>query len=224
MKDKLFVNGVIFDMDGVIFDSERIYIECCMEVAAKYGMTNVEEVSHRCIGTTSVETRRILIEAYGEDFPLDQYWKESTEIFWQVYKKEGHLPVKEGVRELLADISSKKIPIAIGSSTRTDTVRLQLKDAGLLDYFTRIIGGDLVERSKPAPDVFLKAAEALGAEPGQCLVIEDSYNGIRAARAAGIYSVMVPDLLAPNAEMEEKAGEILPSLKDLVGRIFPKES
>ena len=212
--------AVIFDMDGVIFDSERIYLECCIAVGKKYDMKNVEEVCHRCIGTTSAMTRQILVDAYGEDFPADRYTKDTSGLFWERYHAEGQLPVKEGVRELLECLRDQKIPVALASSTRTEVVERQLKDAGLLEFFAKVVGGDQVTRSKPEPDIFLKAAEVMNIQPEKCLVIEDSYNGVRAAVAAGMTPVMVPDLLPPTEEMKEKAWKILPTLTDVRKELF----
>lgn len=127
----------------------------------------------------------------------------------------GRLPLKPGVKELLESLKQKSLRIAIASSTRTQTVREEIRDANLLSFFDEIVGGDMVERSKPAPDIFLKAAEVLEASPESCCVIEDSYNGILAAEAAGMFPVMIPDMLPPDHRMHEKAGLILDSLTEL---------
>ena len=209
-------SAVIFDMDGVIFDSERVYMECCIKAAEKFGAENVEEVVRKCIGVTNEMTMQILREFFGADFPVDDYWKASIGYFWDFYNEHGALPMKKGVVEALTYLKEKGYPLAIASSTKTETVTKQLTDAGIVDFFTLIVGGNMVSRSKPAPDIFLKATELLKVEPGECLVIEDSYNGIKAAYAAGIPVVMVPDLLPPTEEMKEKTVAILPSLLSLV--------
>ena len=206
--------AVIFDMDGVIFDSERLYIECNKEVAARYGVTDldmIEEVSKKCIGVTSEATRRIMQESLGDDFPLDEMWMGAAALF-----KEktigGNLPMKPGVREILDYLKGRGIRIAIASSTKTDVVKRELSEAGILDYFDEVVGGDMIERSKPEPDSFLKAAEVLGVKPEECFIIEDSFNGIRAAHAAGGFSIMVPDILQPDEEISRLAGIVLGSL------------
>ena len=209
-------SAVIFDMDGVIFDSERVYMECCIKAAEKFGAENVEEVVRKCIGVTNEMTMQILREFFGADFPVDDYWKASIGYFWDFYNEHGALPMKKGVVEALTYLKEKGYPLAIASSTKTETVTKQLTDAGIVDFFTLIVGGNMVSRSKPAPDIFLKATELLKVEPGECFVIEDSYNGIKAAYAAGIPVVMVPDLLPPTEEMKEKTVAILPSLLSLV--------
>ena len=162
--------------------------------------------------------RQIFLDYYGADFPYDAYCEERRRNFREKYS-HGRLPLKPGVIELLESLKQKGFLTGIASSTRTETVREEIRDAGLLKYFDVIVGGDQVERSKPAPDIFLKAAENLGAQPGKCCVIEDSYNGILAASAAGMFPVMVPDLLPPNDEMRGKAGLIADSLVE-IRRLF----
>ena len=208
---------VIFDMDGVIFDSERLYIECNKEVGARYGYTDgdfIEEVCKKCIGVTAEATQKIMKDSFGEDFPLDELWAETSALFKE-RSKDGKLPVKPGVEELLTYLKEQGVKTAIASSTKTLTVNRELSDAGLIQYFDNIIGGDMIEKSKPEPDSFLKAMEALGCGPDDCCIIEDSFNGIRAANASGAFSIMVPDILQPTDEIKKLAGTILNSLHDV---------
>lgn len=209
------IDAVIFDMDGVIFDSERVFLECCIEAGKRFNLERVEEVCLLCVGITSEMTEKLLLEEYGPDFPLKEFRGDSMEFFWKRYDEEGQLPVKTGVRELLELLSKQGRPLAIASSTKSDVVKRQLKDAGLLDFFDKVIGGEQVSRSKPEPDIFLSAAKALGVAPEKCLVIEDSHNGIRAAHTAGMIPIMVPDLLPVTDEMKEKAWKIFPSLVEV---------
>ncbi len=210
--------SVIFDMDGVIFDTEQLYIDCCKAVSEKYHMGTDEEVEalcHRCIGVTSAITRRTILDTYGEDFPIEDYFKDSMKVFMERFGDGKHM-IKPGVHELFAYLKEKGYRIALASSTKTAVLTGELDDAGLLQNFDVVVGGDQVTRSKPAPDIFLRAAELLGAEPATCYVIEDSYNGINAAGAAGMHPIMVPDLLPANEEMQEKAEVILGSLNDVI--------
>lgn len=202
----------IFDMDGVIFDSEKLYLQCCIEAAEIFGINDIEEVVLSCIGLTTEKTHERYRQAYGDDFPLEEYWKEATSRFRK--KAEGGLlPVKDGAGEILAKLSDREIPTALASSTRTEMVMRELKAAGLDKYFNVIIGGDMVTKSKPEPDIFLLAAEKLGFEAKDCAIIEDSRNGIRAARAAGGFVIMIPDLVQPTDEEREKYTDIV--LSDL---------
>lgn len=208
-------HAVIFDMDGVIFDTERIWIECWSPVGKAHGIKNIETVLRdECVGITAAAMKAALLKTYGADFPYDQYVKEASAVFHARY--DHNLPMKPGVRTLLDFLRQAGLPVALASSTPTKTVRQELGDAGLLPYFSVIAGGEEVSRSKPAPDIFLLAAERLGTAPGLCFVIEDSFNGIRAAHAAGMRPIMVPDLLCPDAEMRETAEAILPSLAEVV--------
>lgn len=209
------VKAVIFDMDGVIFDSERATLYCWQEIAKRHGLENLEENYYKCIGVTREVTERITKDAYGEDFPYDAFAKEASILYHERYGG-GRMPLKEGVREILSYLSERKLPVAIASSTRELRVREHLRDAGLLSYFSVIVGGERVGRSKPAPDIFLLAAEELGADPSGCLVIEDSFNGIRAAHAAGMQPVMVPDMMQPDDEIAGKCVAVRKSLLEVI--------
>ena len=215
---KEMTGAVIFDMDGVIFDTERLYIECCKAVADKYNMgddARVEALCYRCIGLTNVMTRRKILDAYGEDFPIDDYCRDSSRIFAERFGDGKHM-IKPGVHEIFAWLKQEGYRIALASSTRTDVLSGELDRAGLLQNFDVIVGGDQVTRSKPEPDIFLRAAELLEVRPEECIVIEDSFNGIRAASAAGMRPIMVPDLLEPDDEIRGKAEVVLDSLLDVI--------
>lgn len=201
----------IFDMDGVIFDSENLYLSCCEEEAERLGMENIEETVRRCIGVTTEVTEAILLETY-QDAALVRRFRENTAALFRKKYQDGQLKIRTGVRELLQTLKDAGARMAIASSTQTEIVRSEIREAGLLDFFDVIVGGDQAPRSKPNPDIFLKAAERLEAKPEDCVVVEDSYHGIRAAKAAGMTAIMVPDLLAPNDEMRQLADDIAESL------------
>ena len=205
------MKAFIFDMDGVIFDSERLYIDCCIEVAEKLGMDQIVETCHRCIGVTTEVTRAILLETYRDIDLVDRFREQSVALVRSKIDS-GLLELKPGVRELLDFLREKRCHIAIASSSRTDIVEKELADAGLIRYFSAVVGGDRAQRSKPNPDIFLKAAELLGEKTENCVVIEDSFNGIRAAKAAGMTAIMVPDQLVPDEEIRGLADFVLPSL------------
>ena len=208
------ISACIFDLDGVIFDSERAVYREWKLISEKYGFPLLEVPYRKCIGVNAATCRQIFLDYYGESFPYDKYCEERRQNFREKYG-HGRLPLKPGVTELLESLKRKGFKAAIASSTRTQTVREEIRDANLLDYFERIVGGDMVERSKPAPDIFLKAAEVLDVSPENCCVIEDSYNGILAADTAGMFPVMIPDMLPPDHRMHEQAGLILDSLTEL---------
>ncbi len=208
-------DAVVFDMDGVIFDSERATMQCWLSLADKYGIKNIEKPYLACTGTTIAKTKQIMLEAYGEDFPYDEYAKEASRMYHEKYDG-GRLPMKSGVVEILDFLKSNGKKIALASSTRRQTVINQLRDAKILDYFDEVITGDMVTKSKPEPDIFLLACEKIGVEPNRAYAIEDSYNGIRAAYRGGLKPIMVPDLLPANREMREMAEAVIDSLDDVV--------
>lgn len=215
MNRNILYNTVVFDMDGVIFDSERAVMQCWKEVASRHNIPNIEKAILACTGTTMVRTREIMLNLYGADFPYDEYARESSAIFHSRYDG-GRLPMKPGVKELLTFLKERGKKIALASSTRQQVVTDELRDAGIIGYFDRIICGDMVSRSKPAPDIFLKACEELNVSPSDSYAIEDSYNGIRAAHAGGLHPIMVPDLLPADEEMQSLAEIVLPSLTSVM--------
>lgn len=217
------IEAVVFDMDGVIFDSERLVIDCWKIVADKYGISGIEEACFECLGINAALTRELMKKRFGENFPYDEYKQEMAALFHS-RAAGGKLPQKEGIKELLIWLQKKGIKTAVASSTRREVVVRELTEGGLIGYFHEVICGDMVSRSKPAPDIFLKACESLKVAPENAVAIEDSYNGIRAASAAHMVPIMVPDLAEPTEEMEQLAVVILPSLLDVLSYLEKRVS
>lgn len=203
--------AVIFDMDGTIFDSERLVLECWERIGKKYGIPDIGEVFMQCIGTNKVRTQEIVFGHYGKDFPYEKFSGESSVLFHEITEKEG-LPVKVGAREILAYLREQDVPLGLASSTRLAVVTQELKDAGLYEYFQTVVGGDLLKNSKPAPDIYLMTCERMGVLPEYTYAIEDSYNGIRSAHAAGLHPIMVPDMMPATEEMEELSEKVFTDL------------
>lgn len=202
--------NVIFDMDGVIFDSERAYVNAYKTLAPKYGLHDWDAVHRACmdsIGVTREKTRQIFFEYVGHEFDYDTYREEVSELLMKT-----DYELKPGVYELFAWLKETGAHIALASSTREESVRRSLDKAKLTEYFETLVCGDMITNSKPHPEIFLTAAERIEADPKSCYVIEDSYNGIRAAHAAGTHPIMVPDILQPDEEIRELAEVVLPSL------------
>ena len=204
--------AVIFDMDGIIFDSERATYACWMEIAKRHGFDSDLDIPYmKCVGVNIRRCEELFKEHYGDDFPFETYRVEESALYHTTYDG-GRLPLKPGIHEILMYLKERDFYTAVASSTRKETVRNQLRDADLLQYFDRVVCGDEVEKSKPAPDIFLRAMEGIDAKTEETCVIEDSYNGIRAAFNAGMIPVMVPDMLPPDDEMKQKAALIAPDL------------
>ena len=200
---------IIFDMDGVIIDSERVRCEAWVEIGAEYalGADDLRETYARCIGTTEEATIEIFRDHFGADIPVMEF-REKV-----LARLEGVImPIKPGVRELLSWLHEHKVQTALASSSYSDVIEETLTAHRLTEYFNEIISGEMVQNSKPEPDIFLAAARRLAAAPDSCLAIEDSYNGIRAASRAGMPVWMVPDMLPPTDEMRQLADRILDDL------------
>lgn len=207
---------VIFDMDGVIFDSERASLLCWQEIAGELNMPDIEAVFRRCIGTNKQQTHDIVETAYSEAYGAgiaDRLLAESSKRFHARYD-DGRLPLKDGAREILAFLKGRGIPMGLASSTRKATVVNELRAAGLLDFFDNVIGGDAVRVSKPAPEIYELAAAELHADPACTWAIEDSFNGIRSAHAAGLRPIMVPDYVPADDEMRSLAEVICSDLTE----------
>lgn len=209
------LKAVLFDMDGVIFDSERWVMAGWQHVAGLHDIPDVENTVQHCFGRNYDGQRAVFKQFYGDDFPFEAYKSEVTNYFFGRYDKEGHLPLKPGVNAILDFLREHGIAIALATSTRQQIVTKELADAGIIKKFDEIICGDMVKRSKPAPDIFMTAAEAVDTAPKDCAVIEDSYNGIRAANAAGCRPIMVPDMVKPDDEMTRLVEIILPDLSSV---------
>ena len=209
------IEAIVFDMDGILFDTERLSVESWIEVAERLGLPDIDKGVYGCIGLNRTDCRIFLKETYGQDFPYDYFREQTAAVFQRKMAKDG-LPVMKGAGELLAWLQEKGLKVALASSTSHKTVESHLQQAGFTGFFQAVIGGDMVEHSKPAPDIFLKACAELGVAPERAYAIEDSYNGIRAAHAGHLLPIMVPDLLPANEEMQEKAEVVLPDLFEVI--------
>lgn len=212
--EEIEVEAVVFDMDGIIFDSEVLVIETWKAVAERYGIPGIELACRDCLGLNSAMSREVFRKHYGDDFPYEYYKKQMSALFHE-RAAGGKLPQKPGVKELLQYLRKKGVKTAVASSTRREIVCRELEEGGLISFFDQIVCGDMVERSKPEPDIFLKACELIHVLPEKAFAIEDSYNGIRSAHTAGMRAIMVPDLMEPNEEMRELSECILPSLTEV---------
>jgi len=192
--------AVIFDMDGLVFDTERVFMEQLAVAMKERGYNLSREVYIKTLGTGGSILKNIMYENYGPDYPFEECGNIAQSRLVMIAETTG-LYIKPHIKELLAMLKEKNIPCAIASSTKSVYVQKYLDTAGLSGYFDKIIGGEMVAYPKPGPDIFLMACERLKVAPPQALVLEDSENGIKAAFAAGIPVICVPDLKYPGKEI-----------------------
>lgn len=193
------IRGVIFDMDGLMFDTEALFSKYWTNSCADYGLQRDESFVKAVRGTSGEFMLGVIRKYYGEDFDAEGFYRTEYTYVDEHLKKD--VPKKPGLDELLEYLESKQIPCAIASSTYRSLVVRNLQVAGVEKYFCKVVTGDQVEHGKPQPDIFLKAAEELGLPPEECMVLEDSFNGVRAGNAAGCVTVMVPDMDEPTPEI-----------------------
>lgn len=209
------VKAVIFDMDGVLFDTERLCMDSWIAVAGKNGIPDMEAFFPSCIGRNMTDTRMLFHEFYGDTYDYEQFRKQASAWFHDYVESNG-IPVKKGVREILDYLCQNGYRIGLASSTSLPSVEHHLQRTGIRQYFQSLTTGDMVEHSKPCPDIYLMACERMGVNPAEAMAVEDSPNGIRAAYDAGMVPVMVPDLIAPDQEMHDKSALTCQDLLELI--------
>ncbi|WP_152658899.1 HAD family hydrolase [Devosia chinhatensis] len=202
--------AAIFDMDGTLLDTEAVFREIVYDVCTELGFEMTHDVHQSMVGSSHERTNQLLIEAYGVAFPYALF-DERCRVTMRERSHAG-VPVKPGAVEFITELRDRGIPTAVATSSRNPHAAHHLGAAGLLDLFETVVTRDDVVHPKPHPEPYLTAARRLGVEPVHCLALEDSHAGVRAAHAAGMQTIMVPDLVGPNAEIEALGVSVVPSL------------
>ncbi|MFC3078253.1 HAD family hydrolase [Phenylobacterium terrae] len=210
--------AVVFDMDGLLFDTEALYQQAYFEAAELGGFEVSPEAIRLAIGMPWVRGRELMLGALGEQFPIDDYYARMTDRFLELSATD--LRLKPGVVELLDVLDRLKLPRCIATSSAQSTVRDHLSAHNLIDRFHAVIGHGDYENSKPAPDPFLLAAKRLGVPASFCLALEDSHNGVRSASAAGMMTIMVPDLVPPTKEIAKLCHSVVESLHQVAALVM----
>ncbi len=214
--------AVIFDMDGVLFDSETLYAQAIQIAAGELGVTIAPALVHRTIGSSWLATNALFLHELGADFPMDALraaWMRHYDAL-----ADDKLALKPGVLELLDALDALAIPRAIATSSFHKQASHHLAHHALVDRFDAVIAQGDYANSKPAPDPFLAAAARLGVAPAHCLAIEDSHNGIRSASAAGMMTVMVPDQIAATVEIAALCYTVADDLHEVRAMIVDTQS
>jgi len=213
MKDDNSINAVIFDMDGLMLDSQRTATKALKNAVSYYGYSLNDEANLLLVGRNRRDSNEIMRSIFGLEFPIDSIRKYARQLFYEYVKDDG-IPIKTGLLKLLDFLDEKNISTAVATSTNRDDCIANLDKCNLTNRFKIIVCGDEVALGKPEPDLFLKVSELLQVAPKFCVVLEDSYAGIRAAQSAGMIPIMVPDLIEPTDEIKSLAHIVLPSLNE----------
>ena len=212
--------GVVFDVDGVLFDSERLMHQVWKEVGAEMGWPQPGEDYLEFVGNGRSIIYDKMLSFYGSDFPKEEFLQRCSQRLQEQMEQNG-VPLKPGVRTLLDFLQSRGIPMALATSTAMVRTRPRMELAGLTGYFQAMITGDQIQNGKPHPDIYLAACKALGTDPKSTLAVEDSRNGILSASAAGMPVAMVPDMIPPTAELEALLWRCFSSLDELHRELNP---
>lgn len=203
--------AVIFDMDGLMLETETLYYRAWKETAIELGRPIRESLFAAMVGVRSQECDRMLLEQMGDDFPLAEFRRRREQRWLELAELDG-IQLKPGLSDLLNLLDSCAIPKAVATSSARSEAEHSLSVSGLLARFPVVVTGDEVANSKPAPDIFLAAAAALGVDPARCIAFEDSNAGTIAASSAGMRTYMVPDIVQPSDEARACAADVLDSL------------
>lgn len=209
------IRAVIFDQDGVMFDTERMSSKAWNKAGQELGIEMEEEFLCTIRGMNYQDaTVRFEAKFGGSGIDYEEL-RRRKKAYFTAMRKELPLPVKPGLHELLAYLKEQGYKIALATGSTKEYSLGNLSEAGVTEYFEYIISGDMVEHAKPSPDIFLKSARMLGEKPENCLVLEDSLNGVEAGISGGFVTVMVPDMTQPDEVLRSRVDAVCETLTDV---------
>jgi HAD superfamily hydrolase (TIGR01509 family) len=211
--ERLSIVAVVFDMDGLMLDTEPLYKRAWQQAGSELGFDLDDEFYATLIGRPTPDGEVELRRKFGAEFPLAQF-RARWPVLWKSDAETRGIAAKAGLDDILAFADQQRLRIAVATSSDAAYTEFSLKKAGLAGRFAAIVTGDQVERGKPAPDIYLEAARQLACAPAQCVALEDSEAGIIAANGAGMIALLIPDLEPPSDVARRAAFRVLPSLVD----------
>lgn len=209
------IKAILFDMDGTLFDTEAV-LGAGWEALVRQGKMPREILSLYPLycGVSRVEAKKAYLAAFGEDFPIDEMYELRDRYMNEFLDREG-VPLKSYVPQIFDRLRERGMRIGLVTSTRRQSVDAHMRRTGFGGYFEHIVSGDRVERSKPAPDIYLLAAREMELLPEECLVVEDSVNGVRSGASAGMRVVMIPDRIQPTEDIRALTVAVCDTLEEL---------
>ena len=202
--------GVVFDMDGILIDSEPLYRMAAQQAARDLGHLVTDDIYVMWMGLPPSAVEASVIKTMGPDFPMPDFRERFREI-WIEYTDQHGVPAQPGMNALLSSLKARRIPFGVATSTQRDQAERSLELAGLRPAIDCLVAGNEVDNGKPAPDIFLHVAAAIGIHPTRCVALEDSEAGVRSASSARMLTIMVPDLHQPSPEVAALADYVLPT-------------
>jgi HAD superfamily hydrolase (TIGR01509 family) len=207
------ITAIVFDMDGLLLDTEPIYKAAWQQASTELGFDLDDQSYSRFTGRTTADCERELVRLFGTDFPMSRFRQRWREL-WRRSVESGGIPIKTGLRPFLSFVKDEALLSAVATSSDAHFAEFSLRSAGIAECFDVLVSGDQVVRGKPAPDIYLEAARRLGCEPVECVALEDSDAGVFSASAAGMVTVCIPDLRPPSDAAAAAATRVLATLHE----------
>lgn len=216
------IKALVFDMDGLLIDSERIVKRSWQMTGNELGYEDFGEYIYPMLGANAKKRESYFKGLFGEAFPMERFTELTRRYFYEIVDREG-LPLKVGVKELMEEAKKRELKIALATSSRQAYAKDVLTRVDVWKYLDGGVFGDQVKHAKPDPEIYLLACEKVGVRPEEAIAFEDAPAGVRSAHSAGMKVIMVPDLVQPDAEIQklydkkvETLREVLPLLDELL--------